>query len=112
MAKTAQRRRRDRKSSSERVGPKRGLMPVICVQCGGELVMGQQSVPTLTMHVARGLDHPVLSKPITLKGVVSVDGTSRHDLTVHDQLRQRAAMGGEAELAALKAFEAMWVEVL
>jgi hypothetical protein len=52
--------------------------------------------------------HPVLSKPVVLRGIVSADGTpGRSDLSVGEQLRQRAAMGGEKERAELAAFESL-----
>jgi hypothetical protein len=55
--------------------------------------------------------HPVLSHPVTIRGIIA-NGTSRTDLTVHEQLKQRAAMGGETERAQLEAFEELLVRVL
>jgi hypothetical protein len=50
----------------------------------------------------------VLSKPPVLRGIISVNGSpGRSDLSLGDQLRQRAAMGGEKERAELGAFEAL-----
>jgi hypothetical protein len=47
-------------------------------------------------------------KPVILRGVIPTDGSpGRSDLSVGDQLRQRAAMGGEKERADLAAFEAL-----
>jgi hypothetical protein len=52
--------------------------------------------------------HPVLSKPVMLRGVIPTDGSpGRGDLSLGDQLKQRAAMGGEKERAELAAFEEM-----
>lgn len=43
-----------------------------------------------------------------LRGVVPTDGSpGRNDLSVGEQLRQRAAMGGERERAELAAFESV-----
>jgi len=50
----------------------------------------------------------MLSKPPVLRGVIFADGSpSRVDMSLGDQLRQRAAMGGERERAELAAFEAL-----
>ena len=52
--------------------------------------------------------HPVLSKPLVLRGIIATDGSpGRADLSLGDQLRQRAAMGGEKERAELVAFESL-----
>ena len=52
--------------------------------------------------------HPVLCKPVVIRGIVSADGTpGRSDLSVGEQLRQRVAMGGEKERAELAAFESL-----
>jgi hypothetical protein len=43
-----------------------------------------------------------------MRGVIPTDGSpGRCDLSVGEQLRQRAAMGGEKERAELAAFEAL-----
>jgi YD repeat-containing protein len=43
-----------------------------------------------------------------IRGIISSDGSpGRVDMSVGDQLRQRAAMGGERERAELAAFEAL-----
>ncbi len=43
-----------------------------------------------------------------IRGVIGTDGSpGRVDMSVGDQLRQRAAMGGERERAELAAFEAL-----
>jgi hypothetical protein len=55
----------------------------------------------------------VLSKPVILRGTISTDGSpGRCDLSLGDQLRQRAAMGGEKERAELKAFEDLLAKAL
>jgi hypothetical protein len=54
----------------------------------------------------------VLSKPLILRGFVATNGESRHDLTLHDQLQQRAAMGGPRERQELAAFETIIAEAL
>ena len=44
-----------------------------------------------------------------LRGVIPTDGSpGRSDLSLSEQLRQRAAMGGEKERAELAAFEALF----
>jgi hypothetical protein len=49
----------------------------------------------------------VLSKPPVIRGIIPTDGLpARVDMSVGDQLRQRAAMGGERERAELASFEA------
>lgn len=59
-------------------------------------------------RLVRWSDHPVLSKPPVIRGIIPADGSpARVDMSVGDQLRQRAAMGGERERAALAAFEAL-----
>ena len=49
----------------------------------------------------------MLSKPPVIRGIIPKDGSpARVDMSVGDQLRQRAAMGSERERAELAAFEA------
>jgi hypothetical protein len=56
--------------------------------------------------LVRWSEHPVLAKPVILRGLIRSDGCpGPHDLRVSDQLRQRAAMGGAKERAGLAAFE-------
>ena len=53
-------------------------------------------------------EHPVLSKPPVIRGIISTDGSpARVVMSLGDQLRQRAAMGGQIERAELAAFEAL-----
>ena len=50
----------------------------------------------------------MLSKPPVIRGIIPTDGSpARVDMSVGDQLRQRAAMGGERERAEFAAFEAL-----
>jgi hypothetical protein len=55
----------------------------------------------------------VLSKPFVIRGVIPTDGSpARVDMSVGNQLRQRAAMGGERERAELAAFEALLLKCI
>lgn len=50
----------------------------------------------------------MLSKPPVIRGIIRTDGSpGRLDMCASDQLRQRAAMGGETERAELAAFETL-----
>ena len=63
--------------------------------------------------LVRWSEHPVLSKPLVIRGILPADGSpGRADLCLGDLLRQRAAMGGERERAALHAFEKLLAEAL
>ena len=85
-----------------------GLPPIICSRCGEPIVTAQQITPLFSAKLVKWVAHPVLSKPPMLRGFISVDGSpGRGDLSLGDQLRQRAAMGGEKERAELAAFEAL-----
>jgi hypothetical protein len=85
----------------------------VCPHCGGPILQGQNIGPLFSAKIIRWSAHPVLSKPVMLRGVIPADGSpGRSDLSVGDQLRQRAAMGGEKERAELAGFEALiakWV---
>jgi hypothetical protein len=64
--------------------------------------------PLFSPKFVRWSAHPVLSKPVIIRGIVSADGSpGRSDLSVPEQLRQRAAMGGEKERAEFAAYEAL-----
>jgi hypothetical protein len=64
--------------------------------------------PLFSAKLIRRSEHPVLSKPPVIRGIIPTDGSpARVDMSVRDQLRQRAAMGGERERAELAAFEAL-----
>ena len=86
----------------------RGLPPTVCSRCSGPIVRGQHVGPLFSAKLVRWSEHPVLSKPPVIRGVIPTDGSpSRVDMSVGDQLRQRAAMGGERERAELATFEAL-----
>jgi hypothetical protein len=61
-----------------------GLPPITCPSCGGVLVPGQNIGPLFKFtqyDVPR--PHPVLSNPITLRGIIStITGESRTDLSI------------------------------
>src|SRR5688500_5021031 len=85
-----------------------GLPPIVCSRCGGSIVSGQHVGPLFSAKLVRWSEHPVLSKPPVIRGIIGTDGSpGRVDMSVGDQLRQRAAMGGERERAELAAFEAL-----
>jgi hypothetical protein len=57
--------------------------------------------------------HPVLSKPLVIRGIIPADGSpGRSDLSLAEQLRQRAAMGGARERAELKALETLLAKTI
>lgn len=86
---------------------------IICPRCERPIVSGQNVAPVFSAKLIRWSEHPVLSKPPTIRGSISTDGTpGRADMSLGDQLRQRAAMGGERERAELAAFEALLVSCL
>ena len=85
-----------------------GLPPIVCSRCGGPIVPGQHIGPLFSTKLVRWSEHQVLSKPPVIRGIIPTDGSpARVDMSVGDQLRQRAGMGGERECAELAAFEAL-----
>ena len=85
-----------------------GWPPIVCSRCGGPIVRGQHVGPLFSAKLVRWSEHPVLSKPPVIRGIIRTDGSpGRVDMSVGDQLRQRAAMGGERERAEPAAFEAL-----
>jgi hypothetical protein len=89
------------------------LPPIICARCGGPIVQGQQIAPLFSPTIVTWSAHPVLSKPITIRGIISTNGSpGRSDLSIGEQLRQRAAMGGEKERAELAAFETLMAKCI
>ena len=81
---------------------------IVCARCGGPILAGQQVMPMFPAHPVHWREHPVLSKPPAVHGMISPHvSPGRADMSVGDQLRQRAAMGGDTERAALTAFEEM-----
>ena len=92
----------------EKVYPPLG--PIICERCGGPIVAGQQVRAFFEVkHYDAPYPHPVLSKPLVIRGIIGANGESRGDMSMGDQLRQRAAMGGPSEREALRRFEEIWV---
>jgi len=88
------------------------LPPLICKRCQQPLIRGQHVGPLFKgVHYDGPQPHPVLSKPVTIRGFIGAGG-SRVDLSIGEQLRQRAAMGGERERAELAAFEKIFADAL
>lgn len=87
--------------------------PIICARCGQPIVARQRVDPLFAAKLVTWAEHPVLSKPVTIRGQIFVNGPpARTDLSIAEQLRQRAAMGGEKERAELAAFEALFTKAL
>jgi hypothetical protein len=108
MSASTLRNRPTRKARTKTTQPTNSLPPIVCTRCGGPLVPGQNVGPLFSVKVCPWSAHAVLSKPVMLRGVVPTDGLrGRRDLSLGEQLRQRAAMGGEKERAELAAFEAL-----
>jgi hypothetical protein len=81
---------------------------IVCPRCGGPIVRGQHVGPLFSANLVRWSEHPVLSKPLVIRGMISTDGSpGRVDMSIGEQLVQRAAMGGERERTELAAFEAL-----
>ena len=88
--------------------PPSSLPPILCPRCSGPILPGQDVAPLFSSKLVRWSEHPVLSKPPLIRGIIPTDGSpARVDMSVGDQLRQRAAMGGERERAEFAAFEAL-----
>jgi hypothetical protein len=76
-------------------------------------VHGQHVAPLFAATLARWDTHPVLSKPVAIRAVIACDGSfSRTDLSIGEQLRQRAAMGDETGSAELAAFEKLLADAI
>jgi hypothetical protein len=83
---------------------------IVCSRCGGPVVRGQHVAPLFSAKLVRWSEHPVLSKPLVIHGIISADGSpGRLDMSLGDRLRQRAAKGGEKERAAFEALLAQWI---
>jgi hypothetical protein len=94
MSASTQRNRPSRGVQRKRTQPTNSLPPIVCARCGGPLVRGQNIGPLFSAQVFIWSAHPVLSSPMILRGVVPTDGSpGRSDLSLGEQLRQRAAMG-------------------
>ena len=108
MSASTARKRPSRRAQRNTPQPTNSLPPIVCVRCGGPLVRGQNIGPLFSAKVFAWSAHPVLSKPVMLCGVIPTDGSpGRSDLSLGEQLRQRAAMGGEKERAELVAFDSL-----
>ena len=87
--------------------PPSSLPQIVCSRCAGPIVRGHVT-PLFSAKLVRWSEHPVLSKPPIIHGIIPTDGSPvRVDMSIGDQLRQRAAMGGERERAELAAFDAL-----
>jgi hypothetical protein len=87
---------------------------IVCERCRGPLVRGQHVGPLFAAKLVKWAEHPVLSKPIVLRGTIPAvggHGKTRLDLSMGAQLRQRAAMGGAKEQAELAAFDELWRKI-
>jgi hypothetical protein len=113
MSASTLRRRSSRSAPVKGTEPPDPFPPIVCAHCGGPIVRGQNIRPLFAAKLVTWSAHPVLSKPVMLRGLIPTDGSrGRSDLSLGDQLRQRAAMGGEKERAELAGFEgliAKWV---
>jgi hypothetical protein len=70
------------------------LPPIVCSRCGGPIVHGQQVGPLFSGKLVRWSEQPVLSKPPVIRGIIRTDGSpGRVEMSVGDQLKQRAANG-------------------
>lgn len=97
-----------RKGRGSQTMPASEMPSVVCPRCSGPVVPGQHVAPLFSAKLVRWSEHPVLSKPIVVRGIISTDGSpARVDMSLGAQLRQRAAMGGEKERAELTAFETL-----
>lgn len=110
MARTSARKSRQTRTPR---GASTHRFPIVCQRCGGAIIDGQQIASLFSPRLVRWAVHPVLSKPPTIRGMIALDGSpGRSDLSLGEQLRQRAAMGGEKERRELAAFEALWVNAI
>jgi hypothetical protein len=91
----------------------KSLPAIICPRCNRPIVHGQQIAPLFSPIIVTWPAHPVLSNPVTIRGIISTNGApGRSDLSIGEQLRQRAAMGGEKERVELAAFESLMAKCL
>jgi len=66
--------------------------------CSGRIVPGRHVAPLFAAKLVRRSEHPALSKPPIIRGIIMTDGSPRRaDMSVGDKLRQRGAMGGDRE---------------
>src|SRR5258708_39223921 len=105
MSASTLRNRPSQRARRKTTKPTNSLPPIVCARCGGPLVSGQNIGPLFSAKLFTWSTHPVLSKPVMIRGVIPTDGSpGRSDFSLGEQLRQRAAMGGEKERAELAAF--------
>lgn len=102
-------RRRRNKETQLSTNP----ISIMCARCGGRIVRGQRIAPVVPAKDLIWSVHPVLSKPVVFRGLIPTDGSPAcTDLSLGEQLRQRAAMGGEKERAELAAFETLLARMI
>ena|SRR5579871_5452442 len=100
-----------RRSRKESVRPPRPS--IICAHCNTPIMAGQHIGPLFSTKLVKWSEHPILSKPVIIRGAIACDGSwSRTDLPMSAQLRQRAAMGGAKEAAEQAAFEELWARCI
>ena len=69
--------------------PPSSLPSIVCSRCAGPIVRGQHVAPLFSAKLIRWSEHPVLSKPPVIRGIIPTDGSpARVDMSVGDQLRQ------------------------
>jgi hypothetical protein len=111
MGVSAQQDRPARRTRRTRASTPEELPPILCPRCGGPITPGQLVPPLFEAKLTQWVEHPVLSKPVMFRGIVGKE-VSRTDLSVHEQLQQRAAMGGARERVQLEGFEALIARTL
>ena len=65
----------------------RDLPPIVCSRCSGPIVPGQHVAPLFSAKLVRWSEHPVLSKPPMIRGIIPMDGSpGRHNWTLAELL--------------------------
>jgi len=101
-------RRPNRRRRSNETRLSDNPISIMCARCGGPVVQGQRIEPVVPAKDLIWSVHPVLSKPVVLRSLIPTDGSpGGTDLSLGEQLRQRAAMGREKERDELAAFETL-----
>lgn len=81
------------------------LPHILCSRCHGPIIDGLRVQPLFSAELVRLRESPV-DKALTIRGIIPADVQHENaEMSLGDQLRQRAAMGGEKERAELAAFE-------
>jgi hypothetical protein len=71
--------------------PRRSFPLIVCSRCAGPILPGQNVAPLFSAKLVRWSEHPVLSKPCVIRGIIPSDASpARVDMSVGDQLRQRS----------------------